>query len=143
MPFDITRTELVWPGKYDEEGRRREVDRVSLPFQVIERVNESRATREAEKSRNPTLFDVWQGDSAETFEDGWRNKLIWGDNRLVMSSLLDQFAGKVDLVYIDPPFLTGADFSMKVPIGEGGDERLFGFQRGVMDPSSDQSGLPA
>ena len=122
MPFDITRTELVWPGKYDGEGRRREVDRVSLPFQVIERVNESRSTREAEKSRNTTLFDVWQGDSAETFEDGWRNKLIWGDNKLVMSSLLDQFAGKVDLIYIDPPFATGADFSVSVPIGEGGEE---------------------
>jgi len=122
MTFEITRTELVWPGKYDEDGRRCEVDRVSLPFQVIERVNESRATREAEKARNPTLFDVWQGDSAETFEDGWRNKLIWGDNRLVMSSLLDQFAGKIDLIYIDPPFLTGADFSMRVPIGENGDE---------------------
>ena len=39
-----------------------------------------------------------------TFEEGWRNKLIWGDNRLVMSSLLDQFAGKIDLDYIDPPF---------------------------------------
>lgn len=122
MPFDITRTELVWPGKYDDQGRRKEVDRVSLPFQVIERVNESRATREAEKTRNPTLFDVWQGDAAETFEDGWRNKLIWGDNRLVASSLLDQFAGKIDLIYIDPPFLTGADFSMSVPIGDGGDE---------------------
>lgn len=120
MPFDITRTELVWPGKYDEEGRRREVDRVSLPFQVIERVNESRATREAEKSRNPTLFDVWQGDSAETFEDGWRNKLIWGDNKLVMSSLLEQFAGKVDLIYIDPPFATGADFSVTVDVGDAG-----------------------
>jgi adenine-specific DNA-methyltransferase len=119
MPTDITRTELVWPGKYDEDGRRREVDRVSLPFQVIERVNESRATREAEKSRNPTLFDVWQGDSAETFEDGWRNKLIWGDNKLVMSSLLDQFAGKIDLIYVDPPFATGADFSFSAPIGEG------------------------
>jgi adenine-specific DNA-methyltransferase len=124
MRFDVTRAELVWPGKYDDEGRRREVDRVSLPFQVIERVNESRATQEAEKSRNPTLFDVWQGDSAETFEDGWRNKLIWGDNKLVMSSLLDQFAGKVDLIYIDPPFATGADFSLSVPVGDG-DAELF------------------
>lgn len=122
MPRDINRTELIWPGKYDDEGRRREVERVDLPFQVIERVNESRATREVEKARNPTLFDVWQGDSAETFEEGWRNKLIWGDNKLVMSSLLDQFAGKVDLVYIDPPFATGADFSMSVPVGDGGIE---------------------
>jgi DNA modification methylase len=121
MPFEIARTELVWPGKYDEEGRRREVERVSLPFQVIERVNESRATREAEKSRNPTLFDVWRGDRGETFEDGWRNKLIWGDNKLVMSSLLDQFAGKIDLIYIDPPFATGADFSIDIEVGDSGE----------------------
>lgn len=118
MTFDITRTELVWPGKYDEDGKRKEVERVSLPFQVIERVNEARATREAKKASEMTLFDVWEGDKGETFEDGWRNKLIWGDNKLVMSSLLDQFAGKIDLIYIDPPFATGADFSMKVPIGE-------------------------
>ncbi len=120
MPYDITRTELVWPGKYDENGKRREVDRVSLPFQVIERVNESRATREATKARGLTLFDFWEGDTAETFEDGWRNKLIWGDNKLVMSSLLDQFAGKVDLIYIDPPFLTGADFSFRTFVGDEG-----------------------
>jgi adenine-specific DNA-methyltransferase len=120
MPYDITRTELVWPGKYDEEGKRREIDRVSLPFQVIERVNESRATREAETERNPTLFDIWQGDSAETFAEGWRNKLIWGDNKLVMSSLLDQFAGKIDLIYIDPPFATGADFVLKYKFAEDG-----------------------
>lgn len=118
MPHDITRTELVWPGKYDENGKRREVDRVSLPFQVIERVNESRATREATKARGLTLFDFWEGDTAETFEEGWRNKLIWGENKLVMSSLLEQFAGKVDLIYIDPPFLTGADFSFSVEIGD-------------------------
>lgn len=122
MPYDITRTELVWPGKYDEDGKRREVDRVSLPFQVIERVNESRATREATKARGLTLFDFWEGDSAETFEDGWRNKLIWGDNKLVMSSLLDQFAGKIDLIYIDPPFATGADFSFLAEVGEDGGE---------------------
>lgn len=120
MSFEINRTELVWPGKYDENGRRREPERVSLPFQVIERVNESRATREAEKQRTPTLFDVWKGDEGETFEDGWRNKIIWGDNLLVMSSLLDQFAGKIDLIYIDPPFATGADFSFDAEIGDDG-----------------------
>ena len=43
--IDITRTELVWPGKYNEDGTLKEVPRVSLPFQVIETVNESRATR--------------------------------------------------------------------------------------------------
>ena len=64
--------------------------RVNLPFQVIERVNESRASREAAKERGMTLFDVWEGDEGDTFEEGWRNKLIWGDNLLVMSSLLEQ-----------------------------------------------------
>src|SRR4051794_13828532 len=97
--IEVTRTELIWPGKYDENGRRREVGRMSLPFQVIERVNESRATREARAERGLTLFDVWKGDEGETFEEGWRNKLIWGDNKLVVSSLLEHFAGKIDLIY--------------------------------------------
>ena len=121
MPYEITRTELVWPGKYDADGKRREPARVSLPFQVIERVNESRATREAKRQRGLTLFDFWEGDTADTFEDGWRNKLIWGENKLVMSSLLDQFAGKIDLIYIDPPFATGADFSFSALVGDGSD----------------------
>ena len=47
--IDINRTELVWPGKYNEDGTLKEVPRVGLPFQVIETVNESRATREAKK----------------------------------------------------------------------------------------------
>jgi len=119
----VTRTELVWPGKYDEGGRLRETPRVSLPFQVIERVNESRASREAEKAKtNLSLFDVYEGKEGETFEDGWRNKLIWGDNQLVMTSLLDKFSGKIDLIYIDPPFATGADFTFKAEVGEGGEE---------------------
>jgi adenine-specific DNA-methyltransferase len=122
MPYEINRTELVWPGKYDETGKRSEIAPVSLPFQVIERVNESRATREASKARGLTLFDIWEGDTAETFEAGWRNKLIWGDNKLIMSSLLDQFSGKIDLVYIDPPFATGADFSLTVNIGDSGEQ---------------------
>ena len=122
MPYEINRTELVWPGKYDENGKRSEIDPVSLPFQVIERVNESRATREASKAHGLTLFDFWEGDTAETFETGWRNKLIWGDNKLIMSSLLDQFSGKIDLAYIDPPFATGADFSLTVSIGDSGEQ---------------------
>lgn len=116
--IEVTRTELVWPGKYDENGKRREVERVSLPFQVIERVNESRATREVRTEHGLTLFDVWKGDEGETFEEGWRNKLIWGENKLVMSSLVAQFAGKVDVIYIDPPFAVGADFSFKAAIGD-------------------------
>jgi adenine-specific DNA-methyltransferase len=121
--IEITKTELVWPGKYDEDGMLKEVPRVKLPFQVIERVNESRAAREARKNGvQPTLFEVWEGKEGDAFEDGWRNKLIWGDNLLVMGSLLEKFAGKIDLIYIDPPFATGSDFSFTAPIGESGEE---------------------
>ena len=122
MPkIDITKTELVWPGKYNEDGTLKEVPRVSLPFQVIETVNESRAKREANKQpQQGSLFDVYEGTEGDTFEEGWKNKLIWGDNLLVMGSLLEKFAGKIDLIYIDPPFATGADFSFEAPIGEEG-----------------------
>jgi adenine-specific DNA-methyltransferase len=65
-----------------------------------------------------TLFDIWKGDEGDTFEEGWRNKLIWGDNKLVTSSLIDQYAGRIDLIYIDPPFATGADFSVTATVGE-------------------------
>ena len=115
--IDITKTELVWPGKYNEDGTLKEVPRVSLPFQVIETFNESRATREERKTETMTLFEVYQGKEGETFEEGWKNKLIWGDNLLVMGSLSATFAGKVDLIYIDPPFATGADFSFKTSVG--------------------------
>jgi DNA modification methylase len=121
--IEITKTELVWPGKYNEDGTLKEVPRVSLPFQVIETVNESRATREARKGGvQQTLFDVWEGKEGDTFEEGWRNKLIWGDNLLVMGSLLEKFAGKIDLIYIDPPFATGADFSFLAQVGDEGFE---------------------
>lgn len=121
--IDITRTELVWPGKYNDSGTLREVTRVNLPFQVVERVGESRATQEARKTGvQASLFDVYDGKEGDTYEAGWKNKLIWGDNLLVMSSLLERFAGKVDLVYIDPPFATGADFSFTSEIGESGEE---------------------
>jgi DNA modification methylase len=117
--IDVNKVELVWPGKYNDDGSLKEVPRVHLPFQVIETINESRATREAaKKPETMSLFDVYEGDEGDTFEDGWRNKLIWGDNLLVMGSLLEKFAGKIDLIYIDPPFATGTDFSFKTQIGD-------------------------
>lgn len=121
--IEITKTELVWPGKYNEDGTLKEVPRVNLPFQVIETINESRATREAKKvPQNLSLFDIYEGKEGDTFEEGWKNKLIWGDNLLVMGSLLEKFAGKIDLIYIDPPFATGADFSFRAQVGDGGFE---------------------
>lgn len=48
--------------------------------------------------------------------DGWRNKIFWGDNLQVMSHLLKEFRGKVDLVYIDPPFDSKADYKLKIKV---------------------------
>jgi len=122
--IDVTRTEIVWPGKYDDEGNLVPPRRVSLPFQVIERVNETRATREEREEERAghvaTLFDYWRAEEEQQADPGdeWRNKLIWGDNLYVMGSLLEHFAGKIDLIYIDPPFATGADFSFTARIGD-------------------------
>jgi hypothetical protein len=43
--IEVNRVELVWPGKYNEDGALMEVPRVNLPFQVIETINESRVAR--------------------------------------------------------------------------------------------------
>jgi adenine-specific DNA-methyltransferase len=130
---EVSRTELAWPGKFKADGTLKEVPRVTLPFQIVETVNESRATREAKKDGvQGTLFDVYEGKEGETFEAGWRNKLIWGDNLLVMGSLLQRFAGKVDLIYTDPPFDTGADFSFKVLVGPD-DEPLPGKEPSLVE----------
>ena len=91
------------------EGKPTRVERLALPFQTVETINESRATRERDSGG---LF----GTTADTTAS--RNQLIWGDNKLVMSSLLDEYAGRVKLVYIDPPFDTGADFSFRVSVGD-------------------------
>lgn len=115
-PLSLMRTELVWDGKYDEYGRRREVDIAawSLPMQKIETVDEPRQRAEAEGQME--LFEKQLGGRKR---DDFRNRLIWGDNKLVMASLLKEFKGKLDLIYIDPPFDVGADFTMSVPIGGG------------------------
>lgn len=101
-------TELIWLGKYNGEGKLNLPEKVSWPFQTIETVNESKIDRE--KQRN--LFFQKKEQSV------WKNRLIWGDNKYIMSSLLEEFAGKIDLIYIDPPFATGADFSYKVNVGD-------------------------
>ena len=100
-------TELIWDGKYDKDGRKSAPLHISLPFQTIETVNESAQDRE----RTLELFS--QGKATD-----WRNRVIWGDKKYVLSSLLPEFAGKVDLIYIDPPFDTGADFSFSTQIPE-------------------------
>lgn len=47
-------------------------------------------------------------------KDGWMNKIFWGDNLQVMSHMLKEYRGKIDLIYIDPPFASGADYKKKI-----------------------------
>lgn len=95
--------------RLDWDGKPRKVERLALPFQTVETINESRATRERDRG---SLF------GGDPVVGKTRNLLIWGDNKLVMSSLLKEYAGEIKLVYIDPPFATGDDFTVKVQVGE-------------------------
>jgi hypothetical protein len=110
---DKREVELVWNGKTSE------VCNIVLPFQVIEQVDEPRAEKAEDSSLQGLLFDE-RGRQLK----GWTNKLIWGDNKLVLSSLKDgplrqeiEKQGGLKLIYIDPPFDVGADFSMDIEIG--------------------------
>ena len=47
-------------------------------------------------------------------KDGWMNKIFWGDNLQVMSHMLKDYRGKIDLIYIDPPFDSKADYKKKI-----------------------------
>ena len=97
-------TELVWDGKY-KDGKKVAPVKIALPFQTIETINESAQ----ERQRALDLF-------ASGRETAWRNRLVWGDKKYVLPSLLPEFASKVNLIYIDPPFDTGADFSFTATI---------------------------
>lgn len=49
-------------------------------------------------------------------KDGWLNKIFWGDNLQVMSHLLKEYRGKIDLIYIDPPFDSKADYKKRIKL---------------------------
>lgn len=102
-------TELIWDGKYKGDKKVAPV-RIPLPFQTIETVNESA------QDRLRTLDLFASGKPTE-----WRNRLIWGDKKYVLPSLLPEFSGKVNLIYIDPPFDTGADFSFDATLHDNPD----------------------
>jgi adenine specific DNA methylase Mod len=97
-------TELIWDRKH-KDGKKQGPVRIALPFQTIETINESTQDRQ----RNLELFSSGR-------ETQWRNRLIWGDKKYVLPSLLPEFAERVNLIYIDPPFDTGADFSFTATI---------------------------
>ena len=107
---DKREVELVWNGK------TREVCTAILPFQTLEHIDEPRKEKSAESELSL--------DTGGRQVKGWTNKLIWGDNKLILSSLKAgalrrqiEEAGGLKLIYIDPPFDVGADFSMDIEIG--------------------------
>jgi DNA modification methylase len=124
--FDDKReVELVWNGKTAE------VTNVVLPFQTIEQIDEPRmeaggAGRGGKGGDDQGL--LFSLDERGRQLKGWTNKLIWGDNKLILSSLKNgplrdeiEKQGGLKLIYIDPPFDVGADFSMDIEVGDGGD----------------------
>ena len=99
---DKREVELVWNGK------SRDLCTTVLPFQSLEHVDEPR--QEKPELGTLDLFDT-RGRQLK----GWTNKLIWGDNKLILSSLKSgalrrqiEDAGGLKLIYIDPPFDVGA-----------------------------------
>jgi adenine-specific DNA-methyltransferase len=99
-------------------GRKEDVTNIALPFHSIEHIDEPR--KEVVKSgENFGMFDM-RGRQIT----GWTNKLIWGDNKLILSSLINgplrkeiEEQGGLKLIYIDPPFAVGADFGFDIQIG--------------------------
>ena len=126
--FDDDReVELLWNGKTNE------VTNVVLPFQVIEQIDEPRS--DAKFGNQNSLFDTTGRQIT-----GWTNKLIWGDNKLILSSLKNgplrkeiEAQGGLKLIYIDPPFDVGADFSLDIEIGEGDEVESFTKKPSVIE----------
>jgi DNA modification methylase len=99
-------------------GRKEEVTNVALPFHSIEHIDEPRKEQKVYESLFETDF---RGRQLK----GWTNKLIWGDNKLILSSLINgalrkqiEDEGGLKLIYIDPPFAVGADFGFNIEIGD-------------------------
>jgi DNA modification methylase len=120
--------ELLWNGKTNE------VTNTVLPFQFIEQIDEPRSDGKFGNNQG-SLFDTTGRQIA-----GWTNKLIWGDNKLILSSLKNgpmrkeiEAQGGLKLIYIDPPFDVGADFSMDIEIGEGDDTESFTKKPSVIE----------
>lgn len=110
--------ELLWAEKYDdyEKGEKIPIEKPNLPFQVVETINKPRIKGGYDTSIT-SFFP--EEEYPENYPKDWKNLLIWSDNKLVMSSLIKQgWAGEINLIYIDPPFFTGADFTVRTKLGD-------------------------
>jgi adenine-specific DNA-methyltransferase len=99
-------------------GRKEDVTNIALPFHSIEHIDEPRK----EEKKAGDMFEMF--DTRGRQLKGWTNKLIWGDNKLILSSLANgpirdeiEKEGGLKLIYIDPPFAVGADFGFEIEIG--------------------------
>jgi adenine-specific DNA-methyltransferase len=103
------------------EGKRSDVRGLALPLQVVEEIGLARSA-------------IGTFDEVPIEDDGWRNQLIWGDNVHVLASLANELAGKVDLIYIDPPFDSRQDYKVKIQVGDlSADQSLAKIQSVIED----------
>ncbi len=100
-------------------GRKEDITNIALPFHSIEHIDEPRK----EKGKELKQTGIFELDSKGRQLKGWTNKLIWGDNKLILSSLANghlrddiEKQGGLKLIYIDPPFAVGADFGFNIQI---------------------------
>ncbi|MCL4219769.1 MAG: site-specific DNA-methyltransferase [Phycisphaerales bacterium] len=98
--------EFVWEGKYDEHGRRRMPDAPALPLRVVEEWRGG----PGEAAGGVRATDEGAGPSP--------NLLLRGENKIILASLLPRFRGSIDLIYIDPPYDSGVDYRVEVPVGQ-------------------------
>ena len=99
-------------------GRKEDITNITLPFHSIEHIDEPR--KEADHTSD--LYEMFDMRGRQL--KGWTNKLIWGDNKLIISSLANgplrneiENEGGLKLIYIDPPFAVNADFGFDIEIG--------------------------
>jgi len=110
---DKRQVEITWNNKTNN------VSNLSLPFQIIEQVDEPR-------NENIKLLQSSFDFATGRQNAGWSNKLIWGDNKYILSSIKNgplrneiEKEGGIKLIYIDPPFSKGQDYTIDVAIGDG------------------------
>lgn len=101
-------------------GRKEDTTNIALPFHSIEHIDEPRK----ETKKQGDAFSLFETDFRGRQLKGWTNKLIWGDNKLILSSLANgpmrdeiEKEGGLKLIYIDPPFAVGSDFGFDIEIG--------------------------
>lgn len=98
------------------EEKKEQLDLFNFDKPVIKGFPELRWTGK----RPYTSTQFFPAQLKETYgkpdENGWINKIFWGDNLQVMSHLLKEFRGKIKMIYIDPPFDSKADYKKKIQL---------------------------